>query len=252
MSVDVEIIGLCLLVMTGSGFVSVLPDWDGGAWIPGPNLQDHHAIVAVPKVDVVHIGSGWTLEGEFIDAETKEPWVYVVIEGEGVRFENIEPTDPPPAIPAKVPSLRHLCDKCVGIQPKYLTAGSGAASHVHFTAGTATTRKMYGRIDTIVTMDVITGRYLVIKAGEDKTLETKGSLVRVANFPIEKIMAGFPKPTQAEHAENHFLAFYKMASTWTGRRCRIVPQARRIAYALYGIDVDIKSLGAGCSNSQYP
>jgi hypothetical protein len=241
MFVDVRVIGLCLLLMNGTGFEAVLPDWDHGAWIKGPNLPDHVAIVAVPMKDVVHLGGGWKEFRTFWDQETKEYWIYVVIEGESVRFDNVARNGRVPSVPAGVPGLRGLCGRYVGIQPKYLTPGTGAGAHVYFTRGVAIADDHNGRVDTLVSMYVPNGR-LRLNAGGDKTLTIRGNTVRVANFPREMIEAG---NFGAEHVfDNHFLAYYKMASTWFGRRCKAMPGAHH--------GLVIFTLGGGCSNARYP
>ncbi len=243
---NVEFIGLCLMVMTGSGFMAILPDWHDGAWIPGPNLADHYAIIAAPAAEIVSPGSGWKKMGAFIDDETKQPWIYFVIESDTVRFENVVPTTPP-SIPDDVPQLGKLCEDMAGVELKYLTAGSGAASHVHVGSGKAEAREVKGRIDTILTLEIEGGKNLVINAGGRKKLEVKGG-ARIANVPLEQIDKGFPKPT-GDH-DNHFLAYYKLASNFMGRRCRAGPDGEEVH--MKALDIDLAMLGTGCSNSQYP
>lgn len=247
--VNVEVIGLCLLVMNGTGFMAILPDWDHGAWIPGKNLPNHYAVIAVMKDDIYNgeDGEGWTGEREFDPKGDGVLWKYFVIEGESVRFENVDMDEPMPSVPAKVPSLRRSCEGCVGISTRYLVSGSGAAAHVYFTRGEAMIRKVKTRVDTVVKVP-LTANHLKINAGGSKVLLVKdGKTVIIANMSLHHILAGFPPPTG--EPENHFLAYYKLASTWTGRRCRLpkYPPAQ-----MGDVVYEPATLGAGCSNSQYP
>lgn len=242
----VEFIGLCLMVMNATGFTVILPDWDGGAWIPGPNLANHYAIIAAPAASIVSAGTGWKKMGAFIDYHTGESWIYFVIDGESVRFENTVPTGTP-SIPGDLPQLGTLCSCMAGIDLKYLVPGSGAASHVYVSSGIADAQPTNDRIDTVVTLKIRKRKNLIINAGGGKKLEVKSGSVRIGNVPMKQIDAGFPDST-GNH-ENHFLAYYKLASNFMGRRCRKAPDSEE---AHPGLRVHPYMLGTGCSNSQYP
>jgi hypothetical protein len=242
---EVRFIGLCMLVMSATGFLVALPDFSHGASIPGPNLPPHLAVIVVAASNIASVQGAWKMTS-YVD-EHGVTQSYFVLCGEALRFENVKKT-PPPSVPPEIPRLHSLCDRCAGVKTAFLTPASGAASHVFVTDGEALAKNSDGRMETLVRLKIDSGKKLVINAGGGKTIEiNNGAPVVIANATKEEIESNFATDSIAH--DNHFLAYYTMASTYSGRHCRALP---RNGHATQPYDSHPQTLGSGCSNSQWP
>jgi hypothetical protein len=247
MTNTIQLLGLLILTMSGTGIKVLAPDVRAGH-------PKHQAFIAFPPGSAVP--ENWKVESFTIHGSLGAPnvvWSYVLLNGETMTVTN--GTSPKPAVPIVLPHLQYDCCPTMTLKQK-----PKLVARFLIPSGAAQCSIDNGSFETVLSVDSVAPLQIVqkTKSSKPKKLKFKAAATLViGNFPIG-YLDGSLKYDPTEPA--HFLAYYG-AGDGTGA-CKKTPKTDRdcgprqrcVDPAALPIRIpDISSAAdINCSNSQYP